>query len=194
MRLTATADDRLWVSVTGSVGLRGRRHRKAAIRMLLNISRRQLGLETPSGRFGPWLMSQFVPMIMRRMEGRILAWVWREDPELLVAMAQVEELTPQLRAARAMMPMQYDDAEPFHSPHLGAGERLVLDMPQRENTPPMATYSWETGTHLVTLTAMSPDRTRFGTVLGAVDELARSLRLVDDVQLGESNVLRLDPA
>lgn len=194
MRLTATADDRLWVPVTGSMGLRGRRHRKAAIRMLVDTSRRQLGLETPSGRVGPWLMSQFVPVIMRRMEGRMLAWVWREDPELLVATAQLQELTPQVRAARAMMPMEYDDGEPFHSPHLGAGERLVLDLPQSENAPPTVTYTLDTGTHLVTLTAMSPDRSRFGIVLGAVDDLARSLRLVDDVQLGESNVLRLDPA
>lgn len=194
MRLSATADERLWVPVTGSLGLRGRRHRKAAIRMLLDSSRRQLGLETPSGRIAPWLMSQIVPVVMRRMEGRILAWVWREDPELLIATAQLQELTPQLRAARAMMPMEYDDTETFHSRHLGAGERLVIDLPRAENAPPTATYTWDTGSHLVTLTAMSPDRARFGTVLPAVDDLARSLRLDDDLTIGESNVLHLDPA
>lgn len=193
-RLTATADERLWVPVTGSLGLRGRRHRKAAIRMLLDSSRRQMGLETPSGRMAPWLMSQFVPMIMKRMDGRVLAWVWRDDPELLIATAQLQELTPHLRAARAMMPMEFDDTEAFHSPHLGAGERLVIDLPRGENAPPTATYTWDTGSHLVTLTAMSPDRERFGTVLGAIDELARSLRLDDDLTVGESNVLRLDPA
>lgn len=193
-RLTATADERLWVPVTGSLGLRGRRHRKAAIRMLLDSSRRQLGLETPSGRVAPWVMSQFVPVLMRRMEGRMLAWVWRDDPELLIATAQLQEMTPHVRAARAMMPMEYDDTETFHNPNLGSGERLVIDLPREENAPPTATYTWDTGSHLVTLTAMSPDRARFGTLLASIDDLARSLRLDDELTIGESNVLRLDPA
>jgi hypothetical protein len=39
------------------------------------------------------------------------------------------------------------------------------------------------------------DRERFGTVIGAVDDLARSVRLEDDLTIGESpSVLRLDPA
>ena len=38
------------------------------------------------------------------------------------------------------------------------------------------------------------DRERFGTVIGAVDDLARSLRVVDDLTVGESaQVLRIDP-
>jgi len=195
MRLTADVDARRWVPVTGSLGLKGRRHRKAAIRMLLNQTRRQLGMEQPAGRAGAWLLSQAAPFMMRRMDGRMLVWVWRDDPELLVAMAQLQELTPQLRAARAMMPMEFDDTEAFHSPNLGTGEKLVLDMPQGEHAPPSATYTWDTGTHLVTLSAMCPDRTRFGTVLDALDDLARSLRVVDDMQVGEANdVLRIDPA
>ena len=35
-RLQADADPNLWVPVTESLGFRGRRHRKAAIRMLLS--------------------------------------------------------------------------------------------------------------------------------------------------------------
>jgi len=195
MRLTATADEKLWMPITGSLGFRGRRHRKAAIRSLLDNGRRQLGLERPVGRGGAWLMSQFVPIVMRRMEGRLLAWVWREDPELLIAIAQVQELTPQLRAARAMMPIEHDDTETFHSPSLGAGERLVIDMPRGEHTTPTASYTWDTGTHLVTLEAVCLDQARFGIVLAAIDDLARSLRLSDDLQVGESgDVLRLDPS
>ena len=47
----------------------------------------------------------------------------------------------------------------------------------------------------VTVTAVCADRERFGTVIGAVDDLARSLRIVDDLTVREaSGVLRLDPA
>ena len=110
-------------------------------------------------------------------------------------LAQVQEATPQVRAARASMPMEYDDTETFRGTYLGAGERLVVDLPPDERTPPFATYTWDTGTHLVTVTAVCSDRARFGTVRGAVDDLARSLRLVEDVAAGESaGVLRIDPA
>ena len=37
-------------------------------------------------------------------------------------------------------------------------------------------------------------RTRFGVVLPAIDDLARSIRLIDDLEVGESRgVLRIDP-
>ena len=39
---------------------------------------------------------------------------------------------------------------------------------------------------------MCSDRERFGTVIGAVDELARGIRVVDDLAIGESaTVLRI---
>jgi len=45
------------------------------------------------------------------------------------------------------------------------------------------------------VTAVCADRERFGTVIGAIDELARSLRVVDDLTVGESaTVLRIDPS
>ena len=38
------------------------------------------------------------------------------------------------------------------------------------------------------------DRGRFGTVIGSVDDLARTLRIVDDLAVGESpEVLRIEP-
>jgi hypothetical protein len=121
--------------------------------------------------------------------------VYKSDPELLVVMAQLQEATPQLRAARASMPMEYDDTEAFANPHLGAGEKLVMSLPADPGTPPFATYTWDTGTHLVTLTAVCSDRERVATVLPAVDEIARTLRVVDDLAVGESpTVLRIDPA
>jgi len=131
---------------------------------------------------------------MRRSDGRILAWVWKDDPELLVAIAQVQELTAQLRTARAMMPIEYDDTEDFRSPFLGQGEKLVIDMPQGERSLLSATYTWDTGTQLVTLQAASPDRERFRTLLPAIEDLARTIRLSDDLEVGESNILRLPPA
>ena len=195
-RLEADADPNRWVAVTGSLGWRGRRHRKAAIGMLLSQAGRAAGAaERPGSGFAAWAMSQATPLLMRRAAGRVLVWVWKSDPELVVVLAQVQEATSQLRTARAMMPMEYDDTETFHGTYLGAGERLVMDLPPDERTPPFATYTWDTGTHFVTVNAVCSDRGRFGIVLPAIDELARSLRLVDDLTVGEGRrTLRLDPS
>ncbi|UUT36283.1 hypothetical protein [Microbacterium elymi] len=194
-RLQADAPADRWVPVTGSLGLRGRRHRKAAIRMLLAQTGGAAGATPgrPGGGVFAWMLSQAAPFLIRKADGRILAWVWKDDPELLVTMAQLQEATPQLRTARAMMPIEYDDTEDFRNPHLGVGERLIVAMPESPDTPPFATYTWDTGTHFVTLTAVSPDRSRFGTLTGPVDALARTLRVVDDLTIDESTTLRLDP-
>jgi hypothetical protein len=195
-RLQADAPADLWVPVTGSLGWRGRRHRKAAIRMLLTQANRAVGAtERPGSAMFAWVASQAAPLLMRRAAGRVLVWVWRTDPDLLVVMAQLQEATPQLRAARAMMPMEYDDTEAFRNPHLGVGEKLAMPLPTDARTPPFATYTWDTGAHFVTVTAVCADRERFGTVIGAVDDVARTLRVVDDLRVGESaTVLRLGPA
>jgi len=196
LRLQADASADRWVPVTDSLGLRGRRHRKKAIRMLLSQAGAVSGAQPrPGGGVAAWAVSQATPFLMRKAAGRVLAWMWKSDPELIVVLAQVQELTPQLRTARAMMPIEYDDTEEFRNPHLGAGERLVMDLPPNPQMPPFATYTWDTGTHLVTVTAVCGDRQRFGTVIGEVDALARSLRLVEDLPLGEAvDVLRIDPA
>lgn len=215
-RLQADAPADRWVPVTGSLGFRGRRHRKAAIRMLLTQVGGSMGaaggmgaeLVGAAGGSGAasaggapkrggalaWMLSQAAPFLLRKADGRVLVWVWKDDPELLVAMAQLQQATPELRTARAMMPMEYDDTEQFRNPHLGIGERLLMPLPENPASPPFATYTWDTGTHFVTLTAVCPDRQRFGTITAAVDDLARTLRVVDDLSVGESNVLRLDPS
>jgi len=196
MRLTADADPDLWIPVTGSLGFRGRRHRKAAIRMLLGQANAAAGATPrPGSGFAAWAVSQATPFLMRKADGRVLVWTWRAEPELIVAMASAQELTAQVRAARAMMPMEYDDTEDFRNPYLGAGEKLVVPIPPTPQSPPFATYTWDTGTHLVTLQAVCGDRERFGTVIGAVDDLARTLRTAGDMTIGESGpVLRLPPA
>jgi hypothetical protein len=196
LRLQADASADLWVPVTGSLGWRGRRHRKRAIGMLLQRATTATGAEHRSGTgFAAWAASQAAPLLMRRAAGRVLAWMWRADPEVVVVMAQVQEATPQLRTARAMMPMEYDDTEEFRNPHLGLGERLVVDLPANPATPPFVTYTWDIGTHLVTLQGIGGDRERFGTVLAPVEQLARTLRVVEDLPVGESaDVLRLPPA
>ncbi|WP_423494372.1 hypothetical protein IM711_00770 [Microbacterium esteraromaticum] len=194
MRLTSSADSELWMPVTGSLGLRGRRHRKAAVRMLMAQANASLGHDSrPGSRVGAWLASQAIPLAMRKADGRVLAWTWKADPELVVAMAMAQELTPQLRVARASMPMEYDDTENFPTP-LGVGEKLLMPTPPNPASPPSATYTWDTGTHLITLNAVSGDRERFGTVERALDDLARSIRIADDLTAGESDVLRLPPA
>ncbi|BDZ40178.1 hypothetical protein [Microbacterium suwonense] len=194
MRLTSSADPALWIPVTGSLGLRGRRHRKAAIRMLMTQANSALGAESrPGSRMAAWLASQAVPLAMRKADGRVLVWTWRAEPDLVVAMATVQELTAQLRMARASMPMEYDDTENFPTP-LGVGEKLVIPMPPNPASPPSASYTWDTGTHLITLTVVCSDRERFGTLGPALDDLARSIRISADLTGGESNVLRLPPA
>lgn len=196
MRLTSDADPQQWIPVTDSLGWKGRRHRKAAIRMLLGQANAALGAtERPGSRFGAWAMSQAAPMLMKRADGRVLVWTWKADPELVVAMATVQTLTPEVRIARASMPMDYDDTESFRSRWLGAGEKLVVAMPPSPASPPFTTYTWDTGTHLITLTAVCSDRERFGTLDGALDDLARSIRVADELTGGESpEVLRLGPA
>ena len=201
MRLQADADPAIWVPVTGSFGLRGRRHRKRAIGMLLTQASAAMGAAArPGGGFAAWAMSQAAPALLRKADGRVLVWVWKGDPERVVALAQVQQATPQLRTARAMMPMEYDDTEDFRSAYLGAGEKLAVPFPQRTRAdapppPPTVTYTWDTGTAFVTLTAIGGDRESFGTADAALDDLARSLRLVDDVPLaGGGDVLRLAPA
>lgn len=201
MRLQADADPAIWVPVTGSFGLRGRRHRKRAIGMLLTQASAAMGAAArPGGGFAAWAMSQAAPALLRKADGRVLVWVWKGDPERVVALAQVQQATPRLRTARAMMPMEYDDTEDFRSAYLGAGEKLAVPFPQRTRAdapppPPTVTYTWDTGTAFVTLTAIGGDRESFGTADAALDDLARSLRLVDDVPLaGGGDVLRLDPA
>ncbi len=195
VRLQGDADPARWVPVTESLGFRGRRHRRAAIRMLLAQANRAMGAEErPGSRLLAWAMSQATPLLMRRAAGRVLVWVWRADPELLVAMAQVQAATAQARAARASMPMEYDDTVPFRGIHLGIGEKLEQALPGDPRTPPFATYTWDTGTHFVALTAVCGDRERLGTVIGAVDELARTLRIVEDLAVEEaSEVFRLPP-
>ncbi|MBO9625724.1 MAG: hypothetical protein J7484_05040 [Microbacterium sp.] len=196
MRLTADADTGLWIPVTDSLGFRGRRHRKAAIRMLLGQANTAFGaVARPGSRFGAWVMSQAAPMLMKKADGRVLVWTWKADPELVVAMVTAQALTPDVRIARASMPMDYDDTESFSTRWLGVGEKLVVPMPESPTAPPFATYTWDTGTHLVTLTAICSERERFGTVIGALDDLARSIRIADEITGGESpEVLRLDPA
>lgn len=193
-RLQAEADPLLWLPVTESFGFKGRRHRKAAIRMLLSQAGGATGADRPGTGFAAWAMSQAAPLLMRKAAGRVLVWVWKADAELVVVMAQVQQATAQLRTARAMMPMEYDDTEDFRSAHLGIGEKLEMSLPPDPRTPPFATYTWDTGTHFVTVTAVCSDRERFGTVIRSVDDLARSVRLVDDLEVGESpTVLRIEP-
>ncbi|MEQ6898146.1 hypothetical protein [Microbacterium sp. KR10-403] len=192
-RLQADASPTLWVPVTGSLGFKGRRHRKAAIRMLLQQASGSTGVQA-GGKAFAWLISQAAPLMMRKADGRVLVWMWKDDPGLVVAMAQLQEATPQIRTARAMMPMEYDDTVSFRNPHLGEGEKLVMKMPSDQTKPPFATYTWDMGTHFVTLTAVGADRERFGTVDGSLDDLARTLRVVDDLTVGEADVLRLDPS
>ena len=82
-------------------------------------------------------------------------------------------------------------------PHQLASQagRHCWQMPPSQATPPFVTYTWDTGTHLVTLTAVCSDRERFGTLDGALDELAGSIRVADELTGGESpEVLRLGPA
>lgn len=162
--------------------------------MLMSQVNGVLGMPHRAGRVFPWMISQVVPLLLRRADGQALVWTWRDDPELLVVLAHIQASGPEMRAARASMPMEYDDTETFDNPHLGRGEKLVVELPPQPNTPPFATYTWDQGTQLVMLSAVCGDRTRFGTVMPDLDALARTLRVVEDISLdGDGPVLRLGP-
>ena len=133
-------------------------------------------------------------LVRRRME-QLVGADQALRQALVVVMAQVQEATPQLRIARASMPIEYNDTEEFRGNYLGVGEKLVMALPAGTRTPPFATYTWDLGSHVVSVTAVCSDRERFGTVIGAVDELVRGIRVVDDLTIGETaTVLRIDPA
>lgn len=195
MRIASSADPQLWIPVTESFGWKGRRQRKAALRMLMGQAMQSGTGPTSRGtRVGAWAISQLAPAMMKRAGGRVLVWTWKTDPELVVAMATTQELTHEVRRARAAMPMEYDDTESFPS-RLGSGEKLVISFPEQPSSPPFATYTWNTSTHLITLTAVGGSRAKFATVIPALDDLARSIRITDDVTGGETpGVLRIDPA
>lgn len=194
MRLLSSADPELWIPVTGSLGLKGRRHRKRAIRMLMAQGNVVAGsTPRPGSRFVSWLASQAAPLMMRKADGRAMAWTWRADPELVVAIATTQRMTPQVRMARASMPIEYDDTESFPTA-MGTAEKLVMAIPPNPRSLPFTSYTWETDSHLITLTAMCSDRERFGTLEQPLDDLARSIRIADDPVAGDGDVLRLPPA
>lgn len=193
-RLFADADLTRWVPVTESFGPRGRRHRKRAAQMLMSHVTGAMGAQRRPRGFAAWAVSQAAPLLMRRAAGRVLVWVWKQDPELLVAMAALERATPQSRTARAMRPIEYDDTESFPHPTFGVGERLIMDAPGSA-TPPFVTYSFDLGDHFVEVTGVSGDDTRLRTVLADLDALVRTIRLDEETTIGESPaVLRLDPS
>lgn len=198
-RLQAHVDPALWVPVTESFGFRGRRTRKRAIQMLIAHATQAVGAagsaaDNPKrGKTSAWILSQFAPVLMRKAAGRVLVWVWKKDPELAVVIASVQQATPQSRAARAMRPMEEDDTESFRHPTLGVGERLVLDKAGSKGAASVS-YTWDLQTHFVEVSAMG-DPLRLRTILGDLDELVRSIRVLDDMTLTEQpTTLRLPPA
>lgn len=151
-------------------------------------SGRAAGGRAPSG-VAAWVLSQAAPMLMRRLEGRVLAYLWKDDPELVVALATVIDATNEMRVAQAMSD---DEGEDFRSRFLGTGEKFVRAEPGAPSA--TITYLWDTGSQFVSLSAIAGDPLRVGTIASALDDLARTVRLVDDVAVGEAgDVLRLDP-
>ena len=190
-RLVASPDPALWIPVTGSLGFRGRRARKRAIGMLLaqasaGITAGAPGAGMPGKGLAAWTLSQAAPLMMRKLEGRVLAYLWRDDPELVVTLATVIDATHDMRIAQAMSD---DEGETFRSAHLGTGEKFVRTDPASAERTATITYLWDTGTQFVSLSAIAGDPLRIGTIAGALDDLARTLRLVDDVAIGEAIVL-----
>lgn len=158
--------------------------------LLAQATRGATGGEQSTGRpgsgFAAWTLSQAAPLMMRRLEGKVLAYLWRDDPELVVTLATVIDATHDMRIAQAMSD---EEGETFRSPFLGTGEKFVrtgVSSPEQTAT---ITYMWDTGTQFVSLSAIAGDPLRIGTITGALDELARTLRLVDDLAVGEAIVL-----
>lgn len=195
MRLTASLDPDLWVPVTWPSGAAGGKYRRAAVKLLQKQSNLAWAQAMGgAGRVMAWFVRRMIPRAVHASNGAMLIWSYKPDHHRVAATATVVELTPHVRAARATLPMEYDDTESFPS-RLGVGEKLVVSFPEQPSSPPLATYTWETGTHLITLTAVGGSRETFGTLIPALDDLARSIRIAGDLSGGESpDVLRIDPA
>lgn len=162
--------------------------------MLLSQANRSVGREDAgSSRFVRWTLGLSAKAMLRNANGRVLVWGLKDDPELAVVMATLQIATPQLRASRAMMPMEYDDTESFRGTYLGVGEKLVMTGP--DQNPPFVLYTWDVGTHLIEVRAVSGDGNRFGTVFSRIDDLVRSVRTIEEVSTGESaETLQLPPS
>ncbi|GGO63320.1 hypothetical protein GCM10010910_15600 [Microbacterium nanhaiense] len=188
--LQADPDPTRWVAIRGS-GIAGSRHRKAAIKLLMSTVGITAG--QPGSGLLNFIATRTIKAGLRNANGRFLAWSWKEDPSALAALAQVQEMSPHLRAARASMPMEFDDTENFANPHLGVGEKLVMESSAHARMP-FVSYTWDLSTHLITLHAVCADRERFLLFVDALDELARTLRWVEDLRVDENNVMRLPEA
>lgn len=182
MRLIADPDEQLWSGLVGARGRKARRLQKAAVRMLVDRTRK----DAASGRIGDWAANRLALALLQRSDGRMLAWTWCAEPELLVAIAHAQEATPQLRVARAMAPIEYDDTEEFSNPFLGSGEKLLVDEPRHGGDLSTASYTWDTGSHLVVLSAMCTVPSRFLTLEEHVDDLARTFMAEEEQDLHEA--------
>lgn len=195
MRLTADADPELWMPVTWPAGASGGRHRRAAIKLLQSQHNRAWAqLAGAGGKAISWVIRRLMPRAIYAANGTMLVWAYRPASDRLVAMATIQPLTAQLRAARASMPMEYDDTERFPGA-LGVGEKLFLPRPSDPNVPPIATYTWDTGELLITVSGLSTDGASLGEFVPALDALARTVRLDDGSADDETpGVIRLPPA
>lgn len=194
MRLTADADSDLWMPVTGAAGGAGGRHRRAAIRLLQSQHNRAWAQAAGAGgKAISWVIRRLMPRAIHAANGTMLVWAFTPASDRLVAVATLQPLTAALRAARASLPMEYDDTESFRSP-LGAGEKLFLPHPSDPDVTPIATYTWDTGDVLITVSGMCTDGAFLGEHLPALDALARSVRLDDGTGDGATDVLRIPPA
>lgn len=195
MRLTADADPTLWMPVASPTGASGGRHRRAAIKLLQ--SQQNLAWAQAAGTGGKavsWIIRRLMPRAIGAANGTMLVWAYTPASDRLVAMATIQPLTAQLRAARAAMPMEYDDTETFRGA-LGVGERLFLPHPSDPKVSPIASYTWDTGDVLITVSGMSPDGAALGEFLPALDALARTVRLDEGPGADETpGVIRIPPA
>lgn len=185
MRLHVYEDQPSWMAVTSSLGPRGSKLRKLAVSAWM----RQLGDAAPRGRLATWVASQSLAAILRKQDGGVLIWAWKDDPELLFVVASLQRATPELRVARAMMPMSEDDTEDFPHPTLGMGERLIVDK-SGDGQIARVSYTFDLTTHLVQVAATSGDPLRMRTALTELDALVRDLRVTQDLPVGETPTSR----
>jgi len=195
MRLTADADPELWMPVTWPAGSTGGRHRRAAVKLLQSQHNRAWAqLSGAGGKAVSWVIRRLMPRAIYASNGTMLVWAYKPASSRLVAMATIQPLTATLRAARASMPMEYDDTEQFRGA-LGVGEKLFLPHPSDPDVPPIANYTWDTGELLITVSGLSTDGASLGEFIPALDALARTVRLDEGSSDGETpGVVRIDPA
>lgn len=166
-------------------GWKGCWYCKVVIWMLLGQVNVVVGVMECFGlKFGVWVMSQVVLMLMKWVDGWVLVWMWKVEFEFVVVMVIVQVLMLDVCIVCVLMLMDYDDIELFLI-WFGVGEKLFVLMLLFFVFLFFVIYIWDIGMYLIMLMVVCSDKEWFGIFIGVFDDFVCSICIVDDLIGGE---------